>query len=194
MKLSNVTWIGPKIDDVEVFGSLPDELRVLLRKHNGFILNDGAVHIRGSCHEPSWHSLRSAWQGHRSFWRLYPLIEKTDIPFAQDQVGDQYLIRNSKIIHLNAETGDICEFATSLQEFFSEIELNIEEFLNVNLQLQLKPGQLLHAYPPFCVNEANKGVSLKACTAESVILFHAEFAKQIKNIPDGRKIKINITD
>ena len=114
--------------------------------------------------------------------------------FAQDQVGHQYLIRNSKIIRLDAETGDIFEFATSLKEFFGEIDLHIEEYLNVNLRHQLKPGQLLHAYPPFCVKEAKKSVSLKPCTAESVIIFHAEFAKQIKNIPDGGKIKIQITD
>lgn len=194
MKLSNVTWTGPKIDDAETFDSSPDDLRALLRKHNGFTLNAGALHVRGACQEPSWHSLRSAWKGVSSFWSLYAHIEPTDISFAQDQVGDQYLIRDSKIIHLDAETGDIFEFATSLGEFFDEIDLHIEDYLNVSLRHQLKPGQLLHAYPPFCVNETNKGVSLKPCTAESVILFHAEFAKQIKNIPNGGEIKIEITE
>ena len=194
MNLANVTWTGPRIDDAEMLNSVPPDLQVLLKKHNGFILSHGAFHVRGACKDPSWHSLRSAWNGVHSFSSLYSAVQSTDIPFAQDQVGDQYLIRNRKIIRLDAETGDIFKFSSSLDEFFNGIDLNIEDYLNVNLLKKLEPGQLLHAYPPFCVGEANKGVSLKPCSAESVILFLAEFAKQIKDIPDGGKIIIKLTE
>ncbi len=119
---------------------------------------------------------------------------ETDIAFAQDQVGDQYLLRGSKIIHLDSETGEIDEFSSSLLEFLKGIESDIEGYLNVGLNHKLAPGQLLHAYPPFCMEEANKEVSLKPCSSKSVILFHADLAKQIMSLPDGSKIQIKITD
>ena len=63
VKLDGVTWKGPKIDDKEILKDLPAALRELLDCVNGFVLHGGALHIRGACMAPDWHSLRTAWQG-----------------------------------------------------------------------------------------------------------------------------------
>ena len=50
----------------------------------------------------------------------------------------------------------------------------------------LEPGQLIHAYPPFCTVESGKGVSLRAVSALELIRSHAHVAAQLP--PDGSRI------
>ncbi len=191
---SGITFSGPAIDDPGLLDDLPAELRLLLQERNGFIIHHGALHVRGVCVDPQWHSLRQTWKGKNSFQQLYPVVLPTDIPFAQDCVGDQFLLRNGEVWRLLAETGEAEQVSPNLQTFFSEVEKDPEEFLNFSPKMKLEPGQLIHAYPPFCVKESGKGTSLRPCPAHEVILFHAELAQQISKIPDGDQLRIQIVD
>src|SRR5688572_15464612 len=100
MIISGMTWQGESIDDVEILKEIPFELLQILSEANGFILHEGALHVRGACRTPEWHSLRNSWKGPNAFHVLYPSIKPTDIPFAQDQFGDQFLIREKSILRL----------------------------------------------------------------------------------------------
>ena len=80
---------GPPVDDAELLDALPRELRSFLERVNGFVAFDGGLHVRGACESPSWHSLRRRWQGEFALHERYPLLTDTDIPFAEDAVGDQ---------------------------------------------------------------------------------------------------------
>ena len=60
MELSGITFTGPKIDDQEFLASLPPALQEILTDSNGFILLHGALHVRGVCLDPEWHSLQSS--------------------------------------------------------------------------------------------------------------------------------------
>ena len=191
---SGVTWRGDSIDDIEILLDLPADLRDVLTDTNGFILQSGALHVRGASLAPEWHSLRTAWRGPQSFFVLYPNVKQSDIPFAQDQVGDQLLLRGSVVVRLFAETGDIEFISETLHEFFRRTETGIEEFLNMGLSRGMEPGQLLHAYPPFCTAESSAGTSLKPLPASEVIFLHAELAKAIRNVPDGDQIRFKPTD
>jgi hypothetical protein len=71
-----------------------------------------------------------------------------------------------------------------------EMNSDIEGFLNVGLNHKMRPGQLLHANPPFCIKDTSVDVSLRPCPAEEVILLHARFAKEIADSPDGARIEI----
>jgi hypothetical protein len=188
--ISGITWRGASIDDVEILRELPAALVALLTECNGFIVRAGALHVRGASLAPDWHSLRAAWRGQQCFHSLYEEIKSSDIPFAQDQVGDQYLLRGPEIYRLAAETGEVGLFCASLQDFLTGVKGDIAEFLTIGLSHELLPGELLHAYPPFCVQESKEGVSLRPCPASDVIRFHSEFARQIRRIPDGGKIEI----
>ncbi len=160
----------------------------------GFILHEGAVHVRGACSAPEWHSLRAAWRGPKAFHILYEDVRPSDIPFGQDQVGDQFLIRDGVVFRLSAETGEIERLTDSLQDFFSRVSSDIEAFLNVGLSHKMQPGQLLHAYPPFCFQESGAGASLAPLPASEVILFHADLARQIRDVPDGGKVEFKLID
>src|SRR3954453_4788104 len=107
MRLEDVTFVGPPIDDPEVLGLLPPELAGLLAGQNGFVQFRGGLHVRGACRGPAWHSLREAWLGEGSFHRHYPEVRPGDVPFAEDCLGDQFLLREGRVWRLAGETGEV---------------------------------------------------------------------------------------
>jgi hypothetical protein len=191
VRLGEVTFRGPTVDDPEVLLRTPPEIRALLSGANGFILFHGGLHVRGACREPAWHSLRAAWEGSNAFHRLYNSVEVEDVPFAQDCMGDQFLLRDGGVLRLSAETDDIEDLAMTLQGFLDAIPHDAEKFLGFNRKRKLEPGQLFNAYPPFCMKES-AGASLKALSAEDVIGWHADLARQIRDLPEGAKINIRV--
>jgi hypothetical protein len=193
MEISGITWKGQSVEDIDILPELPAALARLLSDVNGFILYEGALHVRGASLTPEWHSLREAWRGPNAFSLLYPDVSPSDIPFAQDQVGDQLLLRGDSVLRLFAETGQIEHLADTLSDFFTKVNTDIERFLNVALGFRMDPGQLFHAFPPFCFQQS-ENASLKPLPAIEVIRFHADLAKQIRDIPDGAKVEIKVTD
>ena len=192
MTASGITWSQEVTRDDALVVSLPTELRDLLAEHDGFILHHGALHVRGAAGSPDWHSLRTVLSGELALHSFYDSVLESDIPFAEDQLGDQYLLRDGTVHHLEAETGTITQFASSLAEFMAGVSTDIEDYLNVGLEHRLEPGQLLHAFPPFCTAESGSA-SLKAISAREVILFHADLAAQLRDIPDGGRIVFRTT-
>ena len=194
MNPAHRTWDGGDSDDVELLATLPEGLRAAIAHPAGFSLHHGAIHFRGCVDHPDWHSLREAWYGERAFHRLYPAVFETDIPFAQDQLGDQYLIRGEEVFRLDAETGDVERFAADLGSFLAGMDDDIADYLNVGLEHQLQPGFLLHAYPPFCFAESGSGASLRPVPADELIRFHADLAAQIRDVPEGGKVTLTVTE
>lgn len=195
MKLKDITWEAGGSTDGVLLTFLPDELRELIEPTGGFIIHHGAIHFRGCTFEPEWNALRPIYHGEQSLKTLYPAVDVDDIPFAQDQVGDQYLLRDVEVMHLNAETGEISRFAKCLAEFIDGIQEDIEDYLNVSLHRRLEPGMALQASPPFCVKESGEGcASLRPVPVLELLQFHADFAQQITNIPDDELIQIQIVD
>jgi len=189
---SGVTWTGPSIDDVEVLSDVPKELTALLLEANGFIVRHGALHVRGAASTPAWHSLREAWFGESAFSKLYDAVLPTDVPFAEDMLGDQFLLRDGLVLRLLAETGEIEEKESSLASFLARADSDLEAYLNLSLTREIEPGALLFAAPPFCIQMDSGGYSLKACPAHEVILIHADIARQIQSVPDGGHVVFKI--
>jgi len=180
---------GPEIDDPEILERLPDPLRRRIEDGNGFVAYDGGLHVRGACREPAWHSLREAWLGDDAFHRHYPSLRAGDVPFAEDAVGDQWLLRGDDIIRLLAETGDVESLGLNVDAFFAAVEADPVETLGLHplLQLQreggrLEPGQLINVYPPFCTKEAADGVSLRAVPARERHVFLRDLAAQLSRL------------
>lgn len=201
MKLEHVTFTGPPLDDEELLNRLPGNLAGLLRQINGFIQFHGGLHVRGACLAPAWHSLRDACEGAAAFHRLYPAVRPDDIPFAEDCMGDQFLLREGGLLKLAAETGDVEELGMALGGFFDAVATDPIEVLALQplLQFQMdggsvEPGQLLAAYPPFCTKEAANGVSLAAIATEERRHLLAVFAAQLREVPEGGEIIIRIED
>ena len=202
MDLSNITYQGPEFQaDQEIESLLPDNLLSLLKQINGFIQFGGGLHVRGLCIEPEWHSLRAALFGENAIHNLYPSVGKSDIPFAQDCVADQYILRDRTVYKLYAETGELESLDFGLGSFLSAASADPVEFLGLEplLQLQnqeqhLEPGQVIHVYPPFCTEEAKNGVSLKPVSAAEALTFLGDFSKHISSVGNGEKVEVRVTE
>ena len=198
MKFEDVIYTGPSFDDAALLNELPPELGALLLEENGFIAVRGGFHVRGVCLEPAWHSLRAAWLGTESLSSLYPAVRRSDIPFAQDVIADQYLLRDGLVVRLSAETGELEPLNVGLNEFLARAASDPLEYLSLGPLVafeetgeRLAPGQLVNVYPPFCVDTASER-SYRAVPAEQQLRSMARLAKEIRDLPDGTQIEIKI--
>lgn len=190
-----ITWAGPPIDDQQTLRKLPSDLAELLKSVNGFIQFGGALHVRGACQNLEWHSLRHAWESTDAFYRHYRTVKKSDVPFAQSALGDQYFIRDNIVHRLDTECDEIesidMDFKTFLEEAQSDpiAVLNLEpleEFWGQGGALE--PGQLLNVMPPFVLAQPDTKYSYRAISALDRLGFLADFAKQIRDLPDGATV------
>lgn len=188
LQLTNVSYEGPRLGDASGLERLPEDYRELLVMINGFVQFGGGLHVRGICDEPEWHSLFYVWDGPLALHARYPALAPEDIPFGQDVVGDQFLLRGEKVCRLFGETGELELLNVSLYEFLEAAQADPIGYLSLqplaqfyNEGGQLEPGQLLSVYPPFCTEEAKAGVSLRAVPTLERISFLAEFSQQISN-------------
>jgi hypothetical protein len=159
-------------------------------------MEGGGLHVRGACLSPAWHSLRAAWEGEFSLHRLFPQVDESDIPIAEDCFGDQFLSRRGHVLHLLGETGQIKDTGNSWEEFIESVNADPVEFLQLqwlerfrNEGSVLLPGSLLSVYPPFVANEC-VNPSLRPVPALELRSALADFARQIQNVDDGQSIKL----
>lgn len=200
MELSNVTFHGPEFEaDPPFIGALPTNLVDLLRQINGFVQFGGGLHVRGICDKPTWHSISEMMDGATALHRSYGVVLPTDVPFAQDCMADQFLLRDGLIYKLQSETGELRPLSLTLSQFFLALETDPIEFLAMQPLLRfqregnaLEPGQVLHAYPPFCTKEARNGVSLRAVSISEALAFLTDFSRQISSLADGERIRIRV--
>jgi hypothetical protein len=199
MQFEDVTYTGPPFDDAELLNELPPELAALLLEENGFIALRGGLHIRGASHEPSWHSLRAAWLGADGAASRYPTVRATDIPFGQDALGDQFLLREGIVHRLVGDTGQIESLEVSLTEFLARAAADPIEYLNLQPLVRfeqtgqhLSPGQLLNVYPPYALDTATER-SFRAISADEHLRYLARFAEEIRDLPEGTRVQIKTT-
>ncbi len=199
MNLDQSTYRGPAVDDRELLDLVPTELRALLEQVNGVVLFSGGLHIRGAALAPEWHSLRRAWLSGDSINQAYPGVFASDVPFAQDCMGDQFLLRDRQVIRLLAEDGSFEPLGVDLSAFLDAARSDPLEYLGLHPLVRfmedggrIRPGQLLVAYPPFMFAESGEGVALEAVAADEAIRFHSDLARQMRGVPDGTKVEVRV--
>lgn len=194
-----MSFLAPEIDDIEILNCLPLDLSTLLQETNGFIKYDGGLHLRGAVLAPEWHSIRAIWRGQSSPLRRYDGVHPDDVPFGQDALGDQFLLRDDEVWRLYGETGELEALGVDLLDFLERARQNPMQYLQLQpLQAfireggRLGPGQLLSAYPPFCTAESKAGVSYRAVPTLERLGFLADFSEQIRDLQEGGQIKLEI--
>ncbi|MCR9248585.1 MAG: SMI1/KNR4 family protein [bacterium] len=197
---NETTYQGPPIDDPEILAASPPELQAVLTRLNGACLFRGGLHLRGAVLAPEWHSLRYAWESEHAFHRLYPEIAETDVPFGQDSVGDQFLLRDGEVWRMLAEDGDLEPLGVGLEQFLANVNADPLDYLVMHPLVRyddeggrMQPGQLLVAFPPFIAAESAEGqAALQAVSALDAIRFHADLAQQLRDVPDGGRFELQI--
>jgi hypothetical protein len=140
------------------------------------------------------------WRGASSLAERYPTALATDVPFAQDAVGDQFLLRDDIVYRMATETGELESLGVGLMEFLRRAEEDPLGYLSLEPLVAfertggvLKPGQLLSVYPPFCTR-ASQPRSIEAISAADRLAFLAHLAEQLRDVPDGGMISFERTD
>lgn len=199
MEFPGITYSGPAIDDQELLAELPPALAALLQRVNGFVAYRGGLHLRGVCAEPAWHSLRAAWRGPASFAARYPKLVPSDLPFAQDPLGDQFVLRDGLVMFLRTEFGALQPLGLTLEEFFERVLADPIATLELHPLMQfegegerLQPGQLLSTYPPVCTEEARDGVLLRATSIPDRLGSLAVMAAQLADVPEGATVTFTL--
>lgn len=188
---------GPPVDDPEILDRLSAPHCAFLQEVNGYVALRGGLHVRGACREPAWHSLRAAWEGEHALHRLYPEIRAGDVPFAQDALGDQYLLRDGIVHRLAGETGELASMGMELPEWDQAVRADAFELLSLQPLAQfldrggtLEPGELLNVYPPFVFAGTDRPRSFRAVPALQQIAWLADLARQLRDLPDGATVQI----
>lgn len=199
MTLTDVTFQGPPIRAEDLPSNLPKGYGFLLTQINGFVAFDGGLHIRGLGPEPAWHSLEAAWHGPQALHALFPALQPTDVPFGQDCLGDQFVLRGGLVFRLCGESGELEPMHVAWSEFLHRVEQDAPGFLDLAPLQQfvreggrLAPGQLLSASPPFITKDATKGVFLKPVPVADRLGFLAQLAKSVSGRSDGQVFSFQI--
>lgn len=191
---------GPPIDDPDLLPRLCAAHRQLLETVNGYVAYHGGLHVRGACRSPIWHSLREAWSGPRAIHRLFPAVSPEDVPFGQDALGDQFVLRDGRVWKLAAEIGELMSLDMPLWDFDAAIRADPDGFLNLaplrRFQAEggtLEPGQLLSVMPPFVVkHDGAENYSYRAIPAQDRLNFLCDLAAQLRDVPDGTQIQFKV--
>ena len=197
--MKGIIYTGGELTDLVTLARLPVYLQAFLREQNGVVAYFGGLHIRGCVAAPGWHSLASVWQGERALWRTYRELKKSDIPFAQDCAGNQFLLRGDAVLFLDTETGELADLEVDFKHFLFGAEKFPLDALGMEplraFQLAggvLRPGELLSLYPPLCIAPKNQSKpSAKAVSVTERLAWLARFHEQIKNLPDGQPVKFD---
>ena len=162
LEFKGTTYLGEAITDQSLLSLLPDDLQSFYKDINGLIAFQGGLHIRGCVTAPEWHSLRNVWKGAWALHRIFSNLRESDIPFAQDCLGDQFFIRMGTIWRLIVDTGDIEDLEVELYDFFEDAVNDPVEYLDLEPLVYfleegniLDVGQVLKVSPPFTI-EADK--------------------------------------
>lgn len=168
VEFKGITYINHDLLDREVFDELPPEMKSFYKEVNGVVAYNGGIQFRGCGTGPSWNSLDDAWKGPDAFHKTYDRLNESDIPFAQDCLGDQFIYRAGSIWHLLTETGELDDLELDFDEFVDEIIEDPIEFLALFPLLgfmdegnELKVGNLLEPSIPFSI-ETEKDIKIKA--------------------------------
>lgn len=101
------TYPGAPLDDLEILERIPSEYAQLLALGNGFVAFGGALHVRGACTAPAWHSIRVTIEGPDALHRLFPALHPHDTPLGQDALGNQFVLRHGAVHRLRAAIGAV---------------------------------------------------------------------------------------
>ncbi len=198
--LPGLIYEGPPLDEAELAAAaLPENFAGLLRQVNGFVCLHGGFHVRGICREPAWHALSTVTEGPRALHTHYRSVRLGDLPFGEECLGDQFLLRDGEVHRLYAESDQIEALSIGLGTFLdglaSEAIFELPDFLyDWYSQGRLTADKAVHVYPPFVAAKPDSGYSFAPVPRLELLDYHFELSNQIRDLPDGARVRFKVTE
>lgn len=197
MQFTGVTYQNTELTDLPTFERLDGELKGFIEQVNGLVAYNGGIQFRGCVKDPKWISLEEVWTGASALYKTYDILTASDIPFAQDGFGDQFILRNNVVYRLSSEYGDLENLDVTLFGFIGEIIKNPVEYLMLaafndlyEMGVKLDSGQLINVMPPFII-ETEETRSYKPVSTFEQLEFLKNIYQQTKNLEDGQQIRLD---
>ena len=204
LSISSEAIVGPDPDIsflqnwLRSWGRIGSELAEVLIGRNGFWAYESSLLFRPFRNGTAplglieWNE-KVLWKGEYAFELGEVLF------FAEDAFGCQYCIENEKIKLFDPETAQFEKLAESLDEWAQIIIQDYEYRTGYPLahdwQIQnkpLAPGTRLHPNVPFVLGGKYELENLHIGADIEGMIFRANIANQIKDIPDGWQIILEI--
>lgn len=189
-----------ELDIWSLGGALGVELLSMLEQKNGFYALEGALHVFPAKSVGDETGLED-WNA-SDFWRsAYEEMVEGCLFFAQDIFGGQFCIREGAVCTFDPETGEIEYLADNLdgwaEAIMSDYNLLTGYPLAHSWQLEhgaIESGMRLAPKIPFVLGGEFSVDNLYMADASKSLISRAEIAKQIRDLPDGAEITINLKD
>jgi hypothetical protein len=143
---------------------------------------------------------------------LYPDLRSTDVPFAEEAFGDQFLLRDDQVWRLFGETGELEPWERSalastegseaadngIESWFRALIADPTDILGYEPSQalsaigggRLEPGKLISVYPPFAISAESVKREFKPVDTLTRRGWLAGLAAKMKDLPDGAEIEI----
>jgi len=181
-------------------GALAPELDELLRERNGFFAFGPALHVFPSAStELSWGLAEWNMPG---LWKYeYQQFVDPGLCFAEDIFGNQFSIIDGSVHYFEVETGSLRCMAPSLPAW-AELIVSDHEFWTGSPVAQrwaehdcpVSLHKRLHPATPFVCGGSYAVENLRPIDAAELMAKWGSFARQIHGLPDGARIKINLSE
>ncbi len=175
------------------------ELITLLNERNGFFAFEKALHIfpatASTGTQPGYDLIE--WNSERLWKKEFPEEVQRLLCFAEDAFGCQWALREDHICKFDPETGEATRFADNFEDWARQIVENarIETGWPLSQQWRRTHGELpaksrMNPKRLFILGGSFALENLFAIDAAEGMRFRGEIARQIRDLPNGTKIKI----
>ncbi|MFA1028501.1 hypothetical protein ALP10_01178 [Pseudomonas syringae pv. helianthi] len=179
-------------------GTLADQLLGMLRQRNGFYALESALHVLPT--HSNQNEIGICDWNESTLWRSdYKGLADGCLFFAEDVFGGQFCIKDSKVYAFDPETGSLEYLADDIESWVQLLLSDYEVLTGYPLahQWQKQNGQLpagkrLLPKVPFVLGGEFVLDNLYLADAVEGMRFRADVASQIKDLPDGAQIRLNI--
>lgn len=172
----------------------------MYRGRNGFYAFESALHIFPvrSCNETigldEWNSIDG--------WRSgYGDLLQGCVFFGEDVFGTQFCSRDDGVFSFDPETGALTCLAKDIHGW-AKVVLDDYKYLTgypfghkwQQIYGPIPPDMRLVPKIPFVLGGEYSLDNLRAVNSKEAMVFRAEIAAQIRNLPDGAKVRLHVTD
>lgn len=180
-------------------GNRQAELTHLLERKNGFYAFESALHVFPFASANIFEGQDLIHWNSPDLWKgAYGSVLDEHICFAEDIFGYQFCIAHSGVSRFDPETGNLEPFSDTLEDWASLVlrDVNIQTGYPVAHSWQkvngpIGRGNRLVPIYPLISSEGTYDISnFYEVNALKGLLSRADFASQIRDVPDGQAIKI----
>ncbi len=185
--------------EFEVANNIASELVALLTSKNGFYAFESALHVFHG--NPAENYAVERWNS-VDLWRN----EFSDMAhglwyFAEDIFGEQFAVDRDVIVRFNPETGEKIVHSETLEQWAVSIlnDFNQETGYELAHEWQaahraLKVGERLLPKIPFVLGGEYSVGNLYPSDSINGMRFRAAIARQLRDVPDGSTIELNVVE